>query len=82
MYILVRGNINIRILLMCDLRAHINFHFWKKIFSRIEKVMIAFSIPKKIFLKIESLMCALRAHINRSLNIMSKSLFYTDVIIW
>ena len=29
MYILVIGNINIRILL----RAHINFHFWKK-FSR------------------------------------------------
>ena len=27
--------------------------------------MTAFSIPKKMFLKIESLMCALRAHVNR-----------------
>ena len=51
---------------MCALRAHINFHFWKKIFSRIEKVVTAFSILEKMFLKIESLMCALRAHINRT----------------
>ena len=43
--------------------------------------MTAFSIPEKIFLKIESLMCALKAHINRTLNIMSKSLFYADVIV-
>ena len=28
--------------------------------------MIAFLIPQKMFLKIESLMCALRAHINRT----------------
>ena len=49
---------------MCALRAHINFHFWKKNFSGIEKVMTVFSIPKKIFLKIENLMCALKAHIN------------------
>ena len=28
--------------------------------------MTTFSIPKKIFLKIESLMCALRVHINRT----------------
>ena len=28
--------------------------------------MTAFSILKKMFLKIESLMCALRAHINRT----------------
>ena len=49
---------------MCALRVHINFHFWKKKISRIEKVMIAFSISEKMFLKIESLMCALRAHIN------------------
>ena len=51
---------------MCALRTHINFHFWKNFFSRIEKVMTAFSIPEKMFLKIESLMCALRAHINRT----------------
>ena len=52
---------------MCALRAHINFHFWKKNFSRIEKVMTIFSTLDKIFLKIKSLMCALRAHINRIL---------------
>ena len=65
-----------RILLMCALKAHINFHFWKKNFSRIEKVMITFSIPEKIFLKIENLMCAFRVHINRTLlyNITTKSL--------
>ena len=51
---------------MCALRAHIRFHFWKKNFSRIEKVMTAFSILEKIFLKIESLMCALSAHINQT----------------
>ena len=28
--------------------------------------MIAFLIPQKMFLKIESLMCALKAHINRT----------------
>ena len=28
--------------------------------------MIAFSIPEKMFLKIENLMCALRTHINRA----------------
>ena len=43
--------------------------------------MTVFSISEKIFQKIESLMCALRAHINRTLNIMSKSLFYADVIV-
>ena len=31
--------------------------------------MTAFSIPEKIFLKVENLMCALRAHINRILYI-------------
>ena len=31
--------------------------------------MTAFSIPKKMFLKIESLMYALRAHVNRTLYI-------------
>ena len=28
--------------------------------------MTTFSIPKKIFLKVENLMCALRAHINQT----------------
>ena len=41
--------------------------FLEKKISRIEKVMTAFSILEKMFLKIESLMCALRAHINRTL---------------
>ena len=31
--------------------------------------MTTFSIPEKIFLKIESLMCVLRAHVNRTLYI-------------
>ena len=48
------------ILLMCTLP------FLEKNFSRIEKVMTVFSISDKMFLKIESLMCALRAHINRT----------------
>ena len=51
---------------MCALRAHINFHFWKKNFSRIEKVMTTFSISEKMFPKLENLMCALRALINRT----------------
>ena len=34
--------------------------FGKKI-SKIEKIMTAFSIPNKIFLKIESLICIFRA---------------------
>ena len=55
-----------RILLMCALRAHNNFHFWKKNFSKIEKTVNTFLIPKKIFPKMNSLMCALRAHINRT----------------
>ena len=49
---------------MCTLRAHNNFHFWKFFFSRIEKVLTAFSILEKMFPKVDGLMCALRAHIN------------------
>ena len=37
--------------------------------------IISFSIPEKMFLKIESLMCALMAHINWTLILMS-SLYY------
>ena len=54
---------------MCVLRAHNNFHFWKIFFSIIEKVLTTFSILEKMFLKVDSLMCALRAlraHINRT----------------
>ena len=40
----------------------------EKFFSRIEKVLIAFSISEKIIPKIDSLMYALRAHINRTHN--------------
>jgi len=39
----------------------------EKNFSRIEKVITAFSIPEKMFSKIENLICALRVHINRTL---------------
>ena len=38
--------------------------------------MIAFSIPEKMFLKIESLMCVLRAHINRTLYINIYKFFH------
>ena len=55
---------------MCVLRAHINFHFWKKNLSRIEKVMTTFSIFNKMFSKIENLICALRAYINRTQRII------------
>ena len=51
---------------MCALRAHIKFSICGNIFSKIEKAVITFSIPEKIFPQIESLMCALRAHINRT----------------
>ena len=54
-----------RVRLMCVLRTHIKFSVFGNIFSRIEKVMTAFSILKKIFLKTENLMCALRAHISK-----------------
>ena len=50
------GIINKWILIMCALRAHTYFYFWKKNFSRIEKVMATFSFPGKIFIKIKSLM--------------------------
>jgi len=56
---------------MYALRAHNNFHFLKKNFSGIEKVLTAFSISEKIFLKMNDLMRVLRAHVNR---ILSKKL--------
>jgi len=62
---------SIRILLMCALRAHINFYFWEFFFSRIKKVMTVFSISEKMFPKVESLICALKAHINRIHSIIS-----------
>ena len=43
---------------MCALRHILIFIFEKK-FSRIKKVMTVFSIPEKIFLKIENLMYTL-----------------------
>ena len=63
--------------LMCALRAHIKFSIFRNIFSRIEKVVITFSIPKKIFQKWK-LMCALRAHISKihKTNNTSKLPFY------
>ena len=47
---------------MCDLRAHIKKLIFGNIFSRIEKVLIVFSISDKMFLKLDSLMCTLRTH--------------------
>ena len=57
---------------MCALRVHIKLSVFVNIFSRIEKIMTAFSILKKMFPKTENLMCALRAHINRTQNIYTK----------
>ena len=39
----------------------------EKSLSKIEKVLTTFSIPNKIFLKMDLLMCVLRAHINWTL---------------
>ena len=41
------------------------------IFSGIEKVLTAFSISEKMFLKMDGLMCALRAYINWTLKIIT-----------
>ena len=49
---------------MCALRAHIKSPIFGNIFLRIENVLTAFSIPEKMFPKLDGLMCALRAHIN------------------
>ena len=43
---------------MCALRAHIKLSIFRNIFSKIEKVVITFSIIEKIFPNIESLICA------------------------
>jgi len=51
---------------MC-LRTHNKSSIFGNIFSKIEKVLIIFSIFEKIFPKIDDLICALRAHINRTL---------------
>ena len=53
---------------MCALRAHIKPPIFGNIFLRIEKVLTAFSIPEKMFPKLEGLMCALRAHISKILS--------------
>ena len=41
---------------MCALRAHINLSVFGNIFSKIEKVMTAFSIPEKMFPKISKIL--------------------------
>ena len=51
---------------MCALRAHNSIPFLEKILSRIEKVLTSFSIPDKIFPKMNLLIYALRAYINRT----------------
>ena len=51
---------------MCALRAHNGIPFLEKVLLKIEKVLIVFSIPDKIFPKTDLLMCALRAHVNRT----------------
>ena len=46
--------------------ADINFHFGKKKFLIIEKVMTNFSIFKKMFAKLEKLTCGIRLRINQT----------------
>ena len=46
--------------------AHIKSPIFGNIFLRIENVLTAFSIPEKMFPKLDGLMCALRAHIKFS----------------
>ena len=53
---------------MCALKAHIKPSIFRNIFLGIEKVLIAFLISEKIFLKIDGLMCALRLYINQTLH--------------
>ena len=45
--------------------SHIKLYIFGNIFSKIEKTINTFSIPKKMFLKIDDLMCVLRAHISK-----------------
>ena len=58
------------ILLMCVLRTHVKLSSFENIFSKIEKIMTVFSIPKKMFPKTENLMCVLRTHINRTFSLL------------
>ena len=53
-----------RIFLMCTLRAHNNFHFFKKFSQELKKYWQFFSISEKLFLKMNNLICALRIYIN------------------
>ena len=71
----------IRILLMCVLRAHIKFSVLGNIFSRIEKIMTAFSISEKMFSKTESLICVLRTHINRTQVIKWSTSTWTTLLV-
>ena len=52
---------------MCAFKAYINIYFWKKKL-KIKKVITDFSIPDKIFQKIENLICIIKAHINQTLH--------------
>ena len=44
-----------------------SFLFLEKNFSEIEKILTVFSLTEKMFLKIDSLICTLRAHINQTI---------------
>ena len=56
---------------MCALRVrvHNNSSFLEKNFSKIEKVLTAFSILEKMFPKIDDLMCSLRHTLTRPIYI-------------
>ena len=59
---------------MCALRVrvHNNSSFLEKNFSKIEKVLTAFSILEKMFPKIDDLMCSLRHTLTGSIYIYIK----------
>ena len=65
------NSLNLGYTIMCALRVrvHNNSSFLEKNFSEIEKVLTAFSIPEKIFQKINDLMCSLRHTLTGSIYI-------------
>ena len=69
------------ILLTCVLRAHNNIPILKKVLLGIEKVLTAFLILDKIFLKTDLLMYALRVYINRTLIMLLTQYFYNNFTI-
>jgi len=49
---------------MCALMTYIKLSIYRNIFLEIEKIVITFSIPKKIFSQIKNLIYTLKIHVN------------------